>query len=78
MLVRRVAPFGDDALPPFAAGALPRLRIVERRHAANSGFRSGSASSNARRASSGNERHVASVEPEDVEDVIADARAIPR
>jgi hypothetical protein len=32
MLVLGVAPLGDDALPPFGAGALPGLRIVERRH----------------------------------------------
>ena len=33
VLVRRVAPLRDDALPALAARALPRLRIVERRHA---------------------------------------------
>ena len=30
MLVRRVAAFCDDAFPSFAAGALPRFRVVER------------------------------------------------
>ena len=52
MLVLGVAPLGDDAFPPFAAGALPGLRIVERRHL-SSGSRSGSCSSSARRSSSG-------------------------
>ncbi len=32
MFVDRVAPFRDDALPAFGASALPRPRIVERRH----------------------------------------------
>ena len=33
MLVGRAAPLGDDAFPAFAGRALPRRRILERRHA---------------------------------------------
>ena len=55
VLVRRVAPLGDDAFPAFAARALPRLRIVERSARAAAARRSGSALSSARRSSSGSD-----------------------
>ena len=55
VLVRRVAPLRDDALPALAARALPRLRIVERARRAAAAARSGSAPSSARRSSSGSD-----------------------
>ena len=53
VLVRRVAPLGDDAFPALAARALPRLRIVERGDALRAAVASGSVVSSARRSSSG-------------------------
>ena len=77
VLVRRVAPLRDDALPPLAAGALPRLRIVERQHAVEGRLQRQLIEQRAARV----ERQrgdVASVEPHDVEDVIADRVGHPR
>ena len=77
MLVRRAAPLGDHAFPALAPGALPRLA---RRRAAR---RAASAASNGsvlqQRASifERQRRHGSSVQPQDVEDVIA-APAVPR
>ena len=74
VLVRRVAALGDDAFPALAARALPRLRLVERRRRAERRAkrqRSQQGASLVER----QRRHVAAVQPEDVEDVIGGGAA---
>jgi hypothetical protein len=65
----RIAPLRDDALPALVVRALPRLRVLERRHA----FQGRPQGQPARQGSACVEwqwRQVAAVEPQDVEHVV--------
>ena len=72
MFVRGVAPLGDDAFPPFGAGAIPGLVVDQHGDARERHFqwkpREQRAPLDERQA-----RDVTSVEPHDVEHVIARA-----
>jgi hypothetical protein len=71
MLVRRIAPLRDNAFPPFVARAFPRLRIVEGLDAVDGRLERECAQQRAALVER-QLRHVAAVEPEDVEHVVRD------
>src|SRR5215467_733508 len=75
MLIRRSPALGDDPFPTFAAGALPRLRVVEELDASQGRFKRERLKKRATLLE-GQRGHGVAVQPEDVEHVIA-ALSIP-
>ena len=71
VLVGRVAPLGDDALPALGARALPRLAARRAAARAAAAARSGSALEQRAALVERQRGHVAAVEPEHVEHVVA-------
>src|SRR5688572_5771165 len=76
MLVRRLASLRDHALPAFAAGALPRLGVGEPLNEAERWLQRDAFEQRATLVE-WQTRHVAAIEPRDVEDVVRGFAAMP-